>query len=208
MAWIVDAVPSAFADDYAGVVAAALAPSVGVQPDAGARQAAEGRLKAAGVIRGMQSRVLGRVQSAYQELNALGIIDWTLTAIPEWALDGLSSMAAALMSEEGGDVAAARYAGEFTRLRRMAMGGAAGQALATQKVRAVHAVYEARGMVRWTLFDVPVYAEESYVLLAATLLAPEIGEKADPAWKQMAEMDLQRVVSLPSLMQPVIGQYF
>jgi hypothetical protein len=88
------------------------------------------------------------------------------------------------------------------------MGGPAGQALAEQKIRAVQYSLEARGRARWTLFDIPSWAEEPLVLMAATLLAPECGVKADPNWYAAAEMDLMRIVSLPSERQPVRATYF
>lgn len=88
------------------------------------------------------------------------------------------------------------------------MGGAAGQALAEQKIRAVHATMDARGKTRWSLYDLPDYAEEPYVLLAAVLLAPEVDVQANPAWQMQAEADLARIVSMPTAGRPVQACYF
>jgi hypothetical protein len=81
------------------------------------------------------------------------------------------------------------------------------QMLAEQKVRAVHYSLEARGRVRWTLSSIPDFAEEPYTLLAAMLMAPEVGAKADPSWA-LAEQDLIRIVSLGSEREPIRATYF
>ena len=88
------------------------------------------------------------------------------------------------------------------------MGGPAGQALAEQKVRAVHYDLDVRGKVRWSLFDIPDFAEEPYVYMAAYLLSPECGMKADPNWWIEPEKQVDRAVAVPASREPVRATYF
>jgi len=53
-------------------------------------------------------------------------------------------------------------------------------AKAVEKVRGVHAFIKAKGILRWTLSDIPDFAEEPYVLMAAYLGAPDFQVERDP----------------------------
>lgn len=216
VSWAVSAVPMAQAEAYVRMTALLLAPVMGYQQDAPSRQvdtaawdAAVAEVRKDAVVAGAQARALAKVQAVQAELNDLGLVTWTVDAIPASLGDAMAAMAAMQMGPEfGKELDPKLYAFHQNRVRQVSMGGPAGQALAQQKVLAVHYSLEARGRVRWTLYDIPLYAEEDYVLMAAVLLAPEVGAKADPNWSQQAEMDLMRIVSLPSAYEPVRGQYF
>jgi len=214
--WPVSAVPVSQAEAYVRMTAAHLAPIY--RPDTPEAQAAAAAsyaaamdsLRAAARVRGMQARAIERVAAVHEELNDQNLVTWTVDTIPASMADAYAAMASLTLGIEGGKAFdPALYAGNIARIRGLVMGGAAGQLLAEQKVRAVHYSLEARGRTRWTLLDVPEWAEESYVMLAATLLGgPETGVKADPAWAETAERDLMRIVSLPSEREPVRAVYF
>lgn len=214
--WSVAAVPLSRADAYVQMTAALLAPIYGYQQDApsvaasrAASDAAEASLRRAAVIAEAQARAADRVSVIQSELNALGLVTWTINAIPAAVVDPMVSMAVLQMgSEFGKEFDPKLWEFNVTRIRQIAMGGPAGQALAEAKVRAAQWSLEARGRARWTMWDAPRWAEEPLVLLAATLLGPECGVKIDPNWAQMAEMELMRIVSLPSNGQPVMATYF
>lgn len=209
IAWSVMAVPIAHAGDYVEAAAIRLAPAYGGKDAPEAYAATVERMRTKARIRGLQQRATDRVAAVGEELNALGMTDWQPDAIPAAVGEAYASMAAMLMQAENGKpLNPAEYAAWQARIRMVAMGGPAGQKLAEQKVRAVHYDWEARGKARWTLFDIPRYAEEPYVLLAAVLLAPECGVKADPAWTMGAEMALVRATALPSTREPVRAVYF
>ena len=216
VAWGVNQVPAAHAEDYAAMVATLLGPLFDHLQDAGSRgadqtewTAAEARIRKASILRGSYGRAQDRVRAIQSELNALGLVSWDADHIPAAAADALASMAAMQMGAEfGRPMEAKAYADMEARIRRISMGGAAGQALAEQKVRAVQASLEARGHARWTIHDVPFYAEEPLVFMAATWLAPECGVPADPAWWAAAELDINRIISLPSEREPVRASYF
>ena len=217
VSWSITAIPVALAEAYVRMAASLLAPIMGYQQDAPSRQvqkadwdAGISAFRRAAVVKGAQTRAQAKVKAVAGELNDLGLVTWTSETIPESMADPIAALAVMQMGPEfGKEFDPKAYAFEQDRVRRVSMGGPAGQALAEQKIRAVHYSLEARGRIRWTLYgDLPVYAEEPYVLMAATLLGPEVGVKADPNWMPMAEMDLMRIVSLPSNREPVIASYF
>lgn len=55
-------------------------------------------------------------------------------------------------------------------------------ALALQKLRAAHASLKKDRLVQWTEQDIPDYAEEPYVQIAAFLAGPEFEKPVDPSW--------------------------
>jgi hypothetical protein len=216
VAWTIDTVPTQNASDYITLTASLLAPIYGFQQDAPgqaadkiATDAAMASLRKSQVIEGAGARAADRVAAVQNELNALGLVTWDDNTIPASLADPIASMALLQMGPEfGREFDPKAWAFNEDRVRRVAMGGPAGQALAEQKVRAVQYSLEARGRARWGIYDIPVWAEEDLVLMAATLLAPECGVKADPAWYAAGEMDLMRIVSLPSNREPVQATYF
>ena len=216
VSWDLTAVPVALAEAYVRMAATLLAPVMGYQQDPQSRgvekadwDAGIAAFHRAAVVKGAQERAQDKVKAVAGELNDLGLVSWTAETIPASMADPLASMAAMQMgSEFGKEFDPKAYAVEMDRVRRVSMGGAAGQALAEQKIRAVQWSLEARGRARWTLFDIPSWCEELIVLKAAVLLAPEVGAKADPAWDMQAEQDMMRIVSLPSNLAPVVATYF
>ena len=216
VAWTADAVPAGVAAAYVQLTASLLAPIYGYQQDAPGRQAdraasdaAVADVRRASVVAGAQARAQAAVEGVQGELNDLGLAAWSADAIPASLGDAMAAMAAAQLGPQfGKEFDAKSYALHMDRVRRVSMGGPAGQALAEAKIRAVQVSLEARGRARWTLWDVPAFAEEPLVLKAAALLAPECGMKADPAWDMQAEMELMRIVMLPSDGRPVRAAYF
>lgn len=215
VSWALNAIPAAFAADYVAMAASLLGPAMGRldaahrQLDEAAWSSAMGRVRAAGQVRQAQQRARDRIASVHAELNALGLVTWNLDAIPAGVAQAYVALAVEELAPSFGRKAdpAAREAA-MARVRRIVMGGVAGQALAEQKVRAVHAELDARGRTRWFLADLPDYAEEPYVLMAAVLLAPEVGAQADPSWWQGGERMLIRAVALPTDYRPVVAAYF
>lgn len=213
VSWAVTAVPMGQAEAYVQMTAALLAPVFGTPQDAAstrtASDAAEASVRRASVVAGAQARAADKVQAVQNEINALGLITWTSGAIPAAAVDPMAAMAVLQMGPEfGREFDPKMWEFNVNRIRQVSMGGPAGQALAEAKIKAVQWSLEARGRARWTLFDIPRFAEEAIVMMAATLLGPECGVKVDPNWTPMAEAELMRIVSLPSNLEPVRAVYF
>ena len=205
--WPVTAVPAAYADDYANLAALELAPVMGRDPgDTDKEMAAVvARLERAGFVRDVTARAVDRVRSAYDQLNAMGVVDFDISAIPASMVDAMADLVTASL-KPASDVKDLQDT--FKRVRLIAMSGPAGAKLAEQKVRSVHASLDARGMVRWSLYDLPDYAEEPYVLIAASWLAPEVDVKPDPTWEARAERDIRRYTTVRTQYEPVQASYF
>lgn len=216
VSWDADGVPLAFSEEYVAMAATLLSPVMGKsqqpadrQADQAAWDAAESRIRRAALILTVQDRAVAKIRAVYGELTALGLVDYDISALPSSIGDAMAGLAAAeLRPDFGKEETPEALAARWVRIKRVAMGGPAGQALAEQKVRAVHASLEARGRTRWSLWDLPVFVEEPYVLMAATLLAPEVEMKADPAWGPMADRDLVQINSIPTNYATVKTLYF
>lgn len=71
--------------------------------------------------------------------------------------------------------------------------------LAKEKIKATHQAVKIEGLLRWTLSNVPAYAEEPYVMMTAFLLQPEFQQPQDPSLWSMGLRQIQRGVNLPSV---------
>ena len=216
VSWPVTAVPAAFAEDYVTLAAAALAPDVGIAQDPGSLQAgqavldaARARIKRAAEVSGAEALVEDRIQAAHAELTASNLVSWDLGAVPAYVADAYVQMARNTAAVSfGGDMDPKAYEMAKQRVRMAVMGGPAGLAVAQQKVLVVHATLDALGKTRWSIFDLPDYVEEPYVLMAASLAAPEFNVKSDPAWPQQAMLTIDAVISVPATDAPVRVCYF
>lgn len=99
-------------------------------------------------------------------------------------------------------------------LRKLARIGAAepGEAsdieLAEEKLRMVHGYLKTQDIVRWTLQDIPDYAEEPYVMMAAFYASPEFEMQADPTFWTFGLRQLQSAVVLPADHTATPAAYF
>lgn len=229
VSWTLDSVPTAQAEDYVVMASVLLSPVMGLNQDAAARQinpatgvatspasmqaqawdAAVERVRKAAQIAGAQALAQQRIADVQSELNANNLVGWTPDAIPQAVADAIVGLTAqSLAASFGGKFDPEAWAVANKRVRQVAMGGAAGQALAEAKIRAVHADLDARGKTRFTLFDLPDQFYEPYTLMAAWLLGPEVDVKVDPNWWQMGEMLINRLIALPASDAPILGRYF
>jgi hypothetical protein len=225
VSWPTSAIPTAYANDYAVMASTLLAPFAGLQRDAQGRQvdaamwdAAAAHVKRGAMIAGMQERALIKVQAVHNEMLAMGLVSWTLDAIPASMADAYAEAATALMGAESGELDPKAQQAAYSRIRMVAMNGPAGQALAEEKVRETHFEWAGRGKVQWTLFNIPRYAERLYVDKAASLLAPEMAASNALApevnvaeFMQLAvaaERSLAQITMVPSNGRPVAGVYF
>ena len=198
--WALAAVPADVAEFYIIMTANLLAPQFGKPANMDAFTGAQGMVRAQALSGTYgQTLAVAKVAEVHEVLNAAGLVSWAVSAVPSGLAEAYVRMTAALLAPIFG------YQQDAPGRAAVISGGLA---LAEQKIQAVHYSLEARGRTRWTLYDLPVYVEEDYVLLAAVLLAPECGVKADPNWGPQAEMDLMRILALPSEREPVRAVYF
>lgn len=198
--WASSAIPNYAAEQYVVLAANLLAPTAGMAVDVPAGDAAMASLRVI-ALSGAAGQTLAEaeVTSAHQALNSLGYVPWASSAIPEQVAPHYATMAAVRLSPAYGkpmDEAAWQTAVDM--VRRYTMSGSVGQAIAEEKVRAAHIDLDARGLTRWDLLSLPDYAEEAYVLMAAELLAAEVGQPPFNGGVQTGERMIRRVIQLPS----------
>lgn len=70
--------------------------------------------------------------------------------------------------------------------------------LAVEKLKAVHSYLEIEGLVRWTMQDIPMFAEEPYVSMAAFLSANEFERSPDPGMWEIGLRQIQSGIALKS----------
>jgi hypothetical protein len=216
VSWPLTAVPQSQAENYVTMAATLLAPVMGRpqtppdrQADQAAWDAAEGRIKRASMIAGVQDRAIARVREVYGELNALGLVSYDINTIPSAVSDAMAGLAAATLGPDfGKDEAPDALAARWMRIKQVAMAGPAGQALAEQEVRSAFQSLEARGRVRDSIYAMPPWLEDPVTSLAAASLAPQLGLKSDPTWVPKAELELMQIHSLPTNYGTVKAQYF
>lgn len=208
--WASSVIPEFAVSHYVTMAASLMAPTVGLPADPAGSDAALATLRTL-CLSGSAGQTLAEaeVTAAHQSLNSLGFVTWAISAIPEGASTHYATMAAARLAPAMGRPANdAGYASAVALVRQFAMAGATGQAIAEEKVRAAHYSLDARGMTRWTLADIPDYAEEPLVMMAAELLAPEVGQPPLPGLYLAGEREIRRVVAMPSSGTPVAAVYF
>lgn len=74
---------------------------------------------------------------------------------------------------------------------------------AREKLAAVHAALDAENLLRWTKNDLPVWAQEPYVMMAGTLAAPEFGLAATADMWNLGLRMIQSGVSTSSSQDPI-----
>ena len=84
---------------------------------------------------------------------------------------------------------------------------AADKAKAIEKLRSAFAALDVDGLLRWTEADIPRYAEEPLVMMAAYFAASDFERGADPSWPTQAITLIARGVNLRTT-STVSTEYF
>ena len=203
------AIPSSVSEDYVMLVALHLAPSFGKAADPEAVPRIEARIRRIALLARAEEEAEAAAQAVHDALAARGLAPWWRgQAAPREALDEYVRLTALRLAPAfGADAGPDEAEALEQRVRRLAL-LLGSQALAEQAVADAHASLDARGRVRWTLFDLPDFAEGPYVALAANLLAPQFGLPADELAEARAARELAQAVALPSAGEPMRQDYF
>lgn len=133
---------------------------------------------------------------------------WDDTGIPDAIGEEYTKMTAALMASSFGKTADPQvYSMLEGRIRRFAQVMSA-QDQALDAVMGVHQDLTARGLARWTVFDIPPEVGSCYVMLAANNLAPLFDKKPDPNDDRQANLALAQYIALPTSGERVQADYF
>ena len=151
---------------------------------------------------------LSKVHSMHEAMVAAGHASWTANTIPLAVAEDMIMLVAMQLAPSFGKTVdpKSREAIEI-RIRRVAMLARA-PILAEQAVMDVHTHLSAIGKARWSVFDIPDYAEGPYVELAANRLAPAFMLPPDPLSEARAMRELVVAIALPYSAEPMRPEYF
>lgn len=155
-----------------------------------------------------QALALSKVNAAHDSLVAQSFARWSVNAIPQAVAEEYTKLTASILASSFGKQSDIQtYTAFEQRVRRVTMIAQAGNE-ATRAVLAVHRDLVARGMARWSSFDIPDAAELTYEMLAAQLLAPSFGGQANPQESLVAMALLAKYIALESSGERVHAEYY
>jgi hypothetical protein len=157
-----------------------------------------------------QALALEKVRAVQASLTAQALVWWTDDAVPYALVEEYTKLAALMMASSfGRSVDPALAALLEARIRRISLVLSAPDE-ATDAVMDTHRDLAARGLARWSSFDIPDAVAGAYAVLAADRLAPMYPSagKQDPREMLAAERAIMRYVSLPSSGEHVRAEYF
>jgi hypothetical protein len=149
-----------------------------------------------------------KTRALHDSLVAQGLVAWTADAIPAAVSEDMVRLVALHLAPAFGKTGdPAQLDAIESRIRRISLLATAPQ-VAEQAVMDVHAGLDARGVTRWSVFDIPDHVEGPYVVLAANLAAPQFGLPVDQAAEVRALRELAQVIALRSSGGHVRTEYF
>jgi hypothetical protein len=155
-----------------------------------------------------QALAEAKAGAVHDALVAQGIVSWPAALVPQSVMEAYTRLTAQILAASFGksaDPAVTPLLEKRVREVAMMLGSLT---LAKASVLAVHQNLVARGVARWSAFDIPDGAAEPYAMLAADDLAPQFEKPRVPGDTQTANRTLAQITSLPSSGEPVMAAYF
>ena len=206
--WTTAAITTAVSEEYAGLTAAHLAPSFGKASDPALVPMLEGRIRTVSKVARAYNQALAAVQRVQASLVSQANVGWDNNGKPTAvATEYTTLVGATLASSFGQKTDPAQTEMMEKRVRRMAQILAAPES-ANEAVMAVHNDFVARGLARWSVFDLPDQVSDAYVMLAANKLAPLFDQKSNPRDDLLANQALLRYAALPTSGEIMRAVYF
>ena len=206
--WLSTQITTAVAEEYAALTALHLASSFGKVGDPQALAVMEGRIAAVSRVQRAHNLALSKVQQVQASLASQANVTWDNTGVPTAIAEEYTRLTAMqLASSFGVKVDPQMLAVWEARARRLAM-ILAGPGSAEDAVQAVHDDLVARGVARWTVWDIPPAAELPIEMLAANRLAALFEKQANPNDELLARRSLAQITALESSGERVRADYF
>ena len=206
--WTSAQITAAVSEEYAGLTAAHLASSFGKASDPALVPMLEGRIETVSKVMRAQSLAGGKVTQVQASLVSQAMVTWDNNGIPTAVAEEYTRLVAmALAPSFGQKIDPAALPILEARVRRMAQILAAPES-AEDAVMAVHNDFVARGLARWSVFDLPDQVSDAYVMLAANKLAPLFDQKSNPRDDLLANQALLRYAALPTSGETMRVAYF
>ena len=206
--WLVSAITTAVAEEYAALTAMHMSSSFGKAADMAAATAMEARIANVARVSRAYNLALSKVSEVQATLISQGVVTWDNTGIPTAVAEEYTRLVALSLASSFGQQADPKMLAVLeARVRRVSQIMRAPED-AEAAVMAVHDSLVARGLARWSVFDIHTAAELPYELLAANRLAPLFDRPADPQDDVLATRTLVQIVALRSSGERVAVEYF
>jgi len=155
-----------------------------------------------------QALAESKARTVHASLAATGAVAWSESAIPQSVIEDYAKLTAGQMASSFGKQADPQVMALLeTRVRRASVVLYAPE-MARNAVMDVHRGLVATGWADWTTQDIPDAACDPYVVMACVTLAPTFGVQFDPRQGIVAQQQLRRIVSLPTVGIAVRAEYF
>jgi hypothetical protein len=185
-----------------------IAPVFEVKADPAQRPVLEARIRRISLVLQAQTLAETKVAAVHDSLVSQAFVSWDITAIPQAVSEEYSTLTAlhlAPLFEVKADAAQQSVIEARVRKISMVMGA---MDIAVGAIMGVQLDLAARGLSRWSVFDIPPAMEDVMVLLAAYELAPQFGMKAEPRDVVAAERSIARYIALPTSGERVTAEFF
>jgi hypothetical protein len=206
--WTATAITNAVSEEYAGLTAQHLASAFSKTADLQAVAIMEARIAAVARTSRAYNLALAKVSEVQASLISQGVIPWDNQGIPTAVAEEYTRLVAMSLAASFGQQADPKMLAVCeARVKRASQIMRAPED-AQEAVMSVHDALVARGLARWTVFDIPAAAEMPYELLAANRLARLYEQPADPGAEALATRQLAQIVQLDSSGERVRVEYF
>lgn len=155
-----------------------------------------------------QALMLDKVNSVQAAFDAQGVVYWATNSVPRAFVEEYTKIAGAQAASSFGKAMDAQMLLLMEQRVRRGVMRFSGHDVAVEAVMATHNNLTARGLARWTVFDIPVAAEMPYEQLAAALCAGKFDKQLDPNDVMMATRALVQIIAMPTSGERVVAQYF
>jgi hypothetical protein len=206
--WVATAITNAVSEEYASLTAMHLAPAFGKAADLQTVAVMEGRIATVARMIRAQNLALSKVSQVQAGLISQGLVNYESISVPVAVSEAYTRLTALMLASSFGKQADPKEVAFYEERVKRAARIARAPEDAEEAVMSVHDSMVARGLARWTVFDIPQAAEMPYELLAANRLARLFEQPADPAAEVIATRQLAQIVQLDSSGERVRVEYF
>lgn len=155
-----------------------------------------------------QALALDKVKSVHAALDAQGVVWWGADAAPRGFAEEYTKLTASAMASSFGRQADPKIVEYLEQRVRQGVMEMSAHDVAVEAVMATHNHLVATNVARWSVFDIPSYAEMPYEMLAALSLGPKFDRQVDPQSGAVAMRMLLQAIALPTSGESVRVEYF
>jgi hypothetical protein len=206
--WASTAITNAVSEEYAALVAIHLAASFGKAADIQNAAVLEARIAAVSRAIRAQALALSKVSEIQASLTSQGSVFWDNTGIPTSVAEEYTRLTALSLAQSFGQQVDPKMLLVFEERVKRASRIYRAPEDAQEAVMSVHDSLVARGLARWSVFDIHAAAEMPYEMIAANRLAPLYDVRVDPGAEALATRQLAQIVALGSSGERVRVEYF